>query len=117
MSSIAIKLKPEELRSLSFTGGLSSYTNVGTAFEHPIVLFHLINNLDADILVSFFNAEDHLFVKTGSFVLYDVAANREEPGGCRAFERGTIIQVKAADDAPTSGAVYLSVFYADGGVS
>lgn len=115
MSSIAIKLKPEELRLLSFGSVSGTYADLGDAFEHPIVLFHLVNNLNADILVSFFNQEDHVFVKEGSFVLYDVAANREEPAGCRTFERGTIVQVKKASSNPTSGAVYLSVFYADGG--
>lgn len=114
MSSIAIKLKPEEIRELSFGSVGASYTALGDAFDHPIVLFHLVNDLDDDIYVSFFNEENHLFVKQGSFVLYDVAANREEPGGCRTFEKGTIISVKRAGGAPTSGAVYLMTFYASG---
>ena len=114
MPNLDIKLKPETLRSLDFGDIDVNYTDLGTAFGHPIVLFHIINDLDEDILVSFFGGIDHLFVKAGSFTLYDVAANREEPAGARMFEKGTIIQVKSAVGLPASGSVYLTVFYATG---
>lgn len=114
MTNNNVKLKPEELRELSFTSVAASYTALGDAFEHPIVLFHLVNDLNEDIFVSFFNDENHMFVKEGSFVLYDVAANSELPSGYRSFEKGTIVSVKRAGGAPTSGAVYLMAFYASG---
>ena len=114
MTNNNVKLKPEELRSAAFGSVGAAYSAIGGAFEHPIVLFHLVNDLDEDILVSFFNDEDHIFVKTGSFVLYDIAANSELPSGYRSFEKGTIVSVKRAGGAPTSGSVYLMTFYASG---
>lgn len=112
MSNMSVNLKPEELRSLAFGSVSGTYANLGPAFQHPIVLFHIVNDLDVDVIISFFNQENHLFVKTGSFVLYDVAANREDPSGYRNFSRLTQIQVKQASGAAGSGSIYLSTFYA-----
>lgn len=111
MSSISIRLKPEELRSLSFGGVSGTYAAVGTGFSHPIILLQIVNDLNADILISFFNEEDHVFLKAGSFILIDAAANKADPGGTRFFDKGTIIQVKQASGAASSGSVYVAAFY------
>lgn len=59
-----------------------SYIPFGTAFTYPPRLIHFINDSDENVLISFDNgATAHIFLKAGSFVLYDFSANRSESSG------------------------------------
>lgn len=110
-SSQNVKMTPEGLRSLAFGSISTSYAPIGSALAHPIILLHIMNDTDADMYISFFDDEDHLFVKAGGFVLYDVAANKADPGGNRVFSKGLIISGRQVSAAPTSGSIYLIAFY------
>ncbi len=110
-SSQNIKMRPEAIRSLAFGSISASYADVGAALIHPIILLHLMNDTDADLFVSFFEAEDHLFIKAGGFILYDVSANKADPGGNRVFSQGLIVQAREVSSGPTSGSLYLMAFY------
>lgn len=115
MSILSIQLRPEELRSLAAGSVGASYTNLGDPLSNAAVIFHLQNNTNDDILVSFFDDEDHEFVGVGSFLLIDVAANRSNTGSSRVIPAKTQVKVKHTGSAPSTGTVYLATFYAFGG--
>lgn len=112
MATQAIKLVAEGLRSLAYTSLTTSYIALGSEFFNPIRIFHLQNLTDANIVYSFDGANAHGVVAAGSFLLLDITANKTLPQG-EFIAAGTIVSVRTIDGevAPTSGSVYLSVFY------
>lgn len=112
MSILSINLIPEELRSLAFGSITSAYGDLGSSFIQPSVIFHIQNNTNAGMLVSFRDGIDHEFIAAGGFLLLDVSTNRSNLAETRNFAQGTQIQVKAESTLPTSGSVYLSTYYA-----
>lgn len=112
MATQAIKLVAEGLRSLAYTSLSTSYAALGEEFSNPIRIFHLQNLTDANIIYSFDGVNAHGVVAAGSFLLLDVTANKTLPQG-EFISAGTIVSVRtiSGETAPTSGSVYLSVFY------
>ena len=112
MAIFAIRLLPEELRSLAFGSLSTSYAAVGSGFINPIRIFHLQNLTDANIVYSFDGVTDHGVIAAGSFLLLDVTANKTIVDG-EFISRGTVISVAtiAGETAVSTGNVYLSVFY------
>lgn len=109
--SLAIRWRPEELRSLAFGSVAASYTALGAPMENPVVNYKISNLTDANILVSYDGATDHDIVSANGFVLYDVSSNKGK-GDVLALTKGAQVYVKRESGAATSGNVYLTVFYA-----
>ena len=113
MSKLAIRLKPETVRSLAAASVVAGYTAVGTAFTEPSRILILQNLTDEDVMFSFDGINDNLAVAgPGSFVL-DVCSNKGVAGSL-FIAQGTIIYVKRIG-TPTTGSVYISTFYGDSG--
>lgn len=106
--SLSIRAYPETLRTLAFGAIGAGYTALGTPFIHPIRLFLIQNTTDVLITVSFDGANDHMVIPSNSFILLDISSNRDSAAEEWYFAQGTQISIKGA---PTSGSVYLSVFY------
>lgn len=109
--SLAVRWRPEELRSLAFGSVGASYTALGSAMENPIVNYKISNGTDANIIISFDGVTNHDFVAANGFTLYDVQANHGK-GLAFALTKGAMVYVKRESAAPTSGSVYLTAFYA-----
>ena len=109
----AIRLKPEALRSLAFGSIGAAYTAIGTSLDYPARVFLLQNLTDKTLMFSFDNVDDHLVLPTGGYLLIDVTANRSLSQGFY-ISKGQKVYVKQVG-VPTSGSVYLSVFYGDDG--
>ena len=113
MSKLAIRLKPETVRSLAAASVVGGYTAVGTEFLEPSRILILQNLTDGDVMFSFDGVNDHLAVAgPGAFVL-DITSNKGVAGGLFIAQE-TIIYVKRID-TPTTGSVYVSTFYGDAG--
>lgn len=108
--NLAIRLYPEPLRSIAFGSIGPAYMGIGTAFAHPVRILYLTNQTNALLLFSFDGVTDHLALPAGAFILLDVTANKTITSGCY-LAQGTRIYVKQSA-VPTSGSVYLTVFYA-----
>ena len=95
MGSLSTALYPETLRSIDSSTFSGSYQAVGTPFLHPIRLMKLTNNSNVDVTVSWDGATDHEILIAGSFLLIDVATNKE---ASLAFDisQNTQISVKGA---------------------
>lgn len=109
--SLAVRWRPEELRSLAFSSVAASYTAIGDPMEHPIINYKISNATDANILVSFDGTTAHDFIAANGFSLYDVSSNKGK-GDVLALTKGAQVYIKRESAAPTSGNVYLSAFYA-----
>lgn len=109
-----IRIVPETLRSSAFGAIGAGYTAIGTPFAHPIRTILIQNLTDANLLYSFDGINDHLILPTSGFFLYDVMANRSgEDRGAAYLAYATTVYVKQSG-LPTSGAAYVSVFFAVG---
>ena len=106
--SLSIRAYPETIRSLAFGAFVGGYNALGTPFDHPIRLLKVVNRTDVDLDVSFDGVTDHDIITANSFYLYDVSSNRDATAEEWYFAKGTQIYVQGA---PTTGSVYLVVYY------
>ena len=106
-----VRVSFDTLRSLAYTGISASYAAIGTAFTHPARMIKIANNTNGDLIISFDGVNNHDFVPSNGFVLYDFCSNMAEQGGYFMQPTGTIVSVKQST-APSSGSVYVTVVYA-----
>jgi hypothetical protein len=111
MSFTSIKLVPEELRSLAFGGIGAGYMGIGAAFSNPIRILNVQNLTDATMVFSFGGVTDHFVLPAQGFILLDVSTNKDWRSGALYIAEGSRLYVKQEAAAPTSGSVYVSVFY------
>jgi len=117
MSSLsqAVRLLPEALRTLNFSGISTVYSPVGTSFNNACRLLYIVNNTNAILWFSLDGVTDHFVVPVTSSIIIDVTANRTDIGGALSIAMGTRVFVRGEPDtggAPSSGDVFVSVFYA-----
>jgi hypothetical protein len=108
--SLAIRLRAETLRTVLFGSISGTYMGIGTAFNHPIRIFHLQNLTDQLLIFSFDGINDTLALPSNGFLLLDVTSNKTIQQGFFLAD-GDRIYVKDNGTPATTGAVYLSVFY------
>jgi hypothetical protein len=111
--ALAVRFKPEALRSLAFGSIGAGYSAIGTALSNPVRVFLLQNLTDETLMFSFGGATDHVVLSAGGYLLIDVTANKSLSHGFY-IAQGEQVYVKQVG-APSSGSVYLSVFYGDDG--
>lgn len=102
----------DEIRTLGFADITGTYVEVGApqAYQARIICF--TNTTNEDVLFSMDGETDQLIVPAGSFKLFDITTNHRpvnQDDFC--FANGTQWYVKYTD-APTSGAIYLEIVYA-----
>lgn len=112
MSNLAIRLLPEPLRSLAFGSISGTYAGIGTAIANPCRQYYLVNATDVLLTFSWDGVNDHFVVPAGSYILLDVTSNMTITGGALSVSQGTRTYVKGS---PSTGSVYLSVFYGANG--
>lgn len=106
------KAQVDSLRTLAFGSITGSYTVVGTPFGFQARIICFTNTTDQDVLFSNDGTTDKLIVPAGSFKLFDVTMNHRPVNmDDFSFPIGTQWYVKYAS-APSSGAVYVEVVYA-----
>lgn len=106
-----LRLRPETLRSLAFGSISASYATLGTPLENDARVVKFTNTSDADVFISWDGTNNHEILPANSFVLIDIAANKQLSSICY-ITAYTQFYVKQVSGAPTIGAVYLSVYWA-----
>lgn len=109
MSNQTVKI--EALRSVAFGGISGSYAVLGSAFANDARAIRIVNATNGDLLFSFDGSTDELFLMSDTMRLYDFNFNRERNANVWVKPQGTQVFVKQST-APSSGSVYLEVFYA-----
>lgn len=104
---------PDTLRSMAFGSITNSYQAFGSVLAHPVRMFRLINPSNGDLLFSLDGTNDHFFIPSTSFVLYDLTANRAQVGPTFVLPKGTQFYIKYST-APTTKAAYLECIYGRG---
>jgi hypothetical protein len=101
----------EPLRSLASGSISASYAVIGTPTDNPTRLLCITNATQGDMLFSLDGVTDHLFLKAGSFKLFDVQSNIANGHEANfVFDSHTSFFVKQVT-APVSGSVYVEVLY------
>jgi hypothetical protein len=106
-------IRIDQLRSLAAGSISSSYATVGGPLAHPTRLIKLVNNTNADCVVSVDGVNDNDYLPAGSFALYDVTTNRGNPDPYFVFQTGTQFLVKSTG-APSTGSFYVVAMYGQG---
>lgn len=99
----------ESLRSLGFASISAAYASIGVPTTHPVRAFCVTNNTAGDMIFTLdaTDAAGQMFVKAGSYKLYDVQANQNAQFDDKyVFPVGSQWSVKQLT-APVSGAVYV----------
>ena len=104
----AVRVLPETLRTINSATFTGSYQALGTALSHNVLLVKITNNSTVGITVSWDGVNDHDFVPAGSFVLYDITANKPQQSPGLFIGKGTVFYVKAAAGV---GTVYITTLY------
>lgn len=106
------KAMPDTLRTVAFGSITGSYTTVGSPFSYQARIICFTNTTDKDVLFSLDATHDQLIVPAGGFKLFDVTINHRPVNmDDFTFGIGTQWYVKYTA-APSLGAVYLEVIYA-----
>ena len=111
--SFAVRLVPDELRSLSFAGIGGVFVPVGGPFAHPMRIISIKNLTNQNLTFSFDGINPHDVVPAEAGVVYDFCTNRITNDGA-FIAAGTQIFVEDNGVAPTSGAVFITCFYGFG---
>jgi len=106
----------DALRTKAFGSITGSYTTLGSALTVKFRMVRVVNNTDADLLISLDGTTDNLILPAGSFVLYDCSTNSPNVGDTDGFvmQIGSQFYVKYNGSAPTSGDVWVEGVYARG---
>jgi hypothetical protein len=109
--NLCLRMYPEAIRTVAFGGISGTYAGMGAPFANPVRIFWLQNQTDVLLTFSFDGITDHFVLPSEAFVLLDVSSNSSLPGGALYFAQGQRLYVKGS---PSSGSVYLTVFYGVG---
>ena len=109
---MAKKVKFDTLRSLDFASISAAYAAVGTALTNNPRIMCITNNTAGDMIFSTddTNSAGQLFVKAGSFKLFDLTSNATKLDDSFEIAVGTVVYVKQVT-APTSGDVYIEYLH------
>lgn len=111
-STLNLRLVPETVRSIAAGSISGTYAGIGTAISNPCRIFLLQNLTDASLMFSFDGIHDHMPLPASGYMLLDIASNKSITEGF-FLAQGQRIYVKTLG-SPSSGSVYLTVFYAQG---
>jgi hypothetical protein len=107
------KAMVDAIRTVAFGGISGTYAVVGTPLAYQARIICFTNTTNADVYFSMDGTTDQLIVPAGSFKLFDITMNHRPVNmDDFVFAIGTQWYVKQIA-APSSGAVYLEVVYAD----
>lgn len=109
--SQSITIFPEVLRSLPSSGFSGSYQAIGTPLVYPSRILKFTNDTNVEVTVSWDGTNDHEVLPADSFLLIDIAANRQISNiFCAAA--GVQFYVNGASGMGNTGNFYISSYYA-----
>jgi hypothetical protein len=111
MTTLGIRFRLENLRTLAFGAITGAYAGVGTALDNPARMIILKNLTDTELFASLNGIDDQVHLAKGEVIVLDITSNKAMGGGF-FLAQGDRVYVRDTGVAPTQGAVYLSVIYA-----
>lgn len=111
MTNLSTVLLIEPQRSLAFGSISGTYAPIGTAYSHPVRMYMLQNFTDGAMQFSWDGVNDHFPLPAGGSLILDIGSNKSINGGNLEASGARFTYVKTLGTGPTSGSVYLSIFY------
>lgn len=108
-SALAVRILPETERTLAFGGISGAFAAVGTPLAHAAAVLIFTNATDAPMSFSWDGTNAHTTLMAMTSFVLDIESNKGL-GGVFLAAQGTQFYVKQVS-APTSGSVYVDVFY------
>jgi hypothetical protein len=108
--NLAIRMTAEPIRSLPFGSIGAAYTAIGGALSNPARILIIFNETDEAVMLSLDGVNDHIAVGLGQTVTINATANQVKDQGC-FFAAHTTLFAKEITTPPTSGSLFVSVFY------
>ena len=105
----------DPIRELAFGGISGAYAVVGGPLTDHARLVRFVNSTNAEIYISDDGVNNKIRLGASSFFLIDVTANKVQDDGLFVHV-GTQFYAQQVSGAPSSGAVWIEVIYASGGV-
>jgi hypothetical protein len=105
-----LQVRAETLRSLANGSISGSFAAIGSALANPCRILVLTNDTDADMIFSLDGTNNHFYLASGAFKLFDFTSNRRFNDEIFALAAGITIYVKQVA-APSSGSVYVETIY------
>ncbi len=102
----------DEIRELAFGGISGTYASVGSVTTKVARGVCFTNDTEGSVFFTNDITKDKIFVKAGSFKLWDIQANVEDKEVGFGLPIGTQISVKQID-APVSKSVYVEFLIDD----
>ncbi len=109
------KAQFDPVRELAFGGISGAYAPIGTPLTDHARIVRIVNSTNAEIYISIDGVNNHIRMAVSSFVLFDFSTNKIQDDGL-FLSVGTQFWAKQVSGAPTSGAVWIEVVSALGGV-
>lgn len=111
--SLAVRLQVEPVRylaaaTIAAAGG--AFVGIGTAMTNPIRMFMLQNLTDAAVMFSLDGINSNFPLPANGYMLLDITSNKTLTTGFFLAE-GQRVYASTLSTPPTTGFVYLSVFY------
>ena len=114
VSPLALRVKHEPLRSKAFGAITNAYTSVGTPVSNQARSILVQNLTDKTLFFSLNGVDDGWPMMQGASFIFDITANKTfDTGFYLAVGESLYVKYTAALGQPTSGSVYLTVFYGD----
>jgi hypothetical protein len=105
----------DQVREVAFGGISAVYAVVGAPLTDHARIIRFVNSTNAEVYISVDGVNNYLRLAVSSFVLFDFSTNKIQDDGL-FVPVGTQFYVKQVAGAPISGAVWIEVVSATGGV-
>lgn len=105
----------DAVREIAFGSISGSYTAIGSSLTDHARIVILSNSTNAEVYISVDGTTNNFRLAANSFKLIDFATNKIRDDGL-FVPIGTTFYVKQVSGAPGSGAVWIEVISATGGV-
>lgn len=112
MSTTATRILAENLQHANFGAIGGGFTPLGVPLFNPSVMMILTNATDENVIFSFDGINDHVFVPNGSSVTLNFSSNKVNDRGLFLANNTRVYVTQGPDGPPSSGAVWVSSFYA-----
>lgn len=112
LSTLAVRLLAEPVRSLGEASISGTYAGIGTAISNPSRVIFVQNLTDATLMFSLDGINDHFPLPSNGFLVLDIASNQSHAQGF-FMSQGQRLYVKTVG-SPSTGSVYFSTFYGVG---
>ena len=109
------RAKFDAVREVAFGGISGTYAVVGGPLTDHARIIRFVNSTNAEVYITTDPTENEIRMAASSFVLYDFSTNRIQNDGLFVHV-GTQFYVKQVSGAAGSGAVWIEVISAEGGV-